>query len=95
LQRLNTGRETRVSTAVTRVTKKLYDKRGQIGAYLIMGGVDVKGPHVVYVHAAGNHAYLPFIAMGSGSLNCIAILESKYKDGMNAKEAEALMIEAI
>ena len=60
-----------------------------------MGGIDLKGPHVVYVHAKGNHSYLPFIAMGSGSLNCIAILETKYRDGMNAKDAEALMIEAI
>jgi len=52
-----------------------------------MGGVDVKGPHVVYVHAGGNHAYLPYIAMGSGSLNCIAILEAKYKDDMGLEEA--------
>ena len=48
-----------------------------------MGGIDSKGPHVVYIHAGGNHAYLPFIAMGSGSLNCIAVLESEYRDGMN------------
>jgi len=92
---LNTGRETRVSTAVTRVTEKLFQNDGRIGAYLIMGGVDVKGPHVAYIHAKGNHAYLPFIAMGSGSLNCIAILETKYRDNMNAVDAESLMIEAI
>ncbi len=60
-----------------------------------MGGVDLKGPHVAYIHAHGNHSYLPFIAMGSGSLNCIAILETKYRDNMNAVDAEALMIEAI
>ena len=47
-----------------------------------MGGVDCKGSHVVYIHAGGNHAYLPFIAMGSGSLACISILEGKYRDGM-------------
>jgi len=83
--RLNTGRETRIATAVTRATKKLFDHGGHIGAYLIMGGIDSKGPHVVYIHAGGNHAYLPFIAMGSGSLNCIAVLESEFRDGMNVK----------
>ena len=53
-----------------------------------MGGVDSKGSHVVYCHAGGNHAYLPYVAMGSGSLNCIAVLESKYRDGMNVKLSE-------
>ena len=61
---------------------KLFRYGGHIGAYLIMGGFDVKGPHVVYIHAGGNHAYLPFAAMGSGSLACISILEAKYRDGM-------------
>jgi 20S proteasome subunit beta 2 len=83
LERLNSGRDTRIATAVTRVTQKLFRYGGNIGAYLIMGGIDSKGPHVVYIHAGGNHSYLPFIAMGSGSLNCIAVLESEYRDGMN------------
>jgi 20S proteasome subunit beta 2 len=70
---------------VTRVCEKLFRHGGQIGAYLIMGGVDCKGSHVVYCHAGGNYAYLPYVSMGSGSLNCIAVLESKYRDDMNVK----------
>ena len=43
----------------------------------------------------GYHVYLPYASMGSGSLAAIAILESKFRDGMTEEEAKALVIEAI
>ena len=67
LLRLNTGRQSRVSTAVTRLTTYLhkywkqiisifwahYRYQGHIGAALILGGFDVKGPQLVMISPYG------------------------------------------
>lgn len=47
LHRLNTKRESRVSQVEARLTNHLYRYQGHIGAALIVGGVDVKGPALV------------------------------------------------
>lgn len=95
LMRLNTGRQSRLSTAATRLSWHLFRYGGQIGAHLIIGGFDVKGPQICMLSAYGNYSYLPFAAMGSGSMAAISILEAKYKDNLTKDEAKALVIEAI
>ena len=49
LHRLNTKRESRVSQVEARLTNHLYRYQGHIGAALIVGGVDVKGPSLVII----------------------------------------------
>lgn len=83
LIRLNTGRECRVANAATLMSNYLFNYGGYIGAYLIVGGVDCKGPHIVSVSADGVQMYLPFFADGSGSLAASSILETTYHDDMN------------
>lgn len=78
--RLNTGRECRVVNAATLMTNHLFYYGGYIGAYLIIGGVDCKGPHIVNVSAEGSQMWLPYYATGSGSLAASAILESSFRD---------------
>jgi len=95
LLRFNTARQSRVSTAVTRLTTHLHRYQGHIGAALILGGVDVKGPQLVMISPYGNCSYLPYCAMGSGSLAAIGILEAKYKDDISLEEGKALVIEAV
>jgi len=95
LLRLNTGRQSRVSTAVTRLTTHLHKYQGHIGAALILGGFDVKGPQLVMISPYGNCSYLPYVSMGSGSLAALSILEAKFKDDLTLEEAKALVIEAI
>ena len=95
LMRLNTGRETRVSTVVARLTSLLHKYQGHIGAALIIGGYDVKGPQLVMISPYGNCSYLPFTTMGSGSLAAMSILETKYKDNMSLEEAKAIVVEAV
>ena len=56
---------------------------------------DIKGPQLVTISPYGNSMRLPFTTMGSGSLAAMAILETKYKDGMNQDEAVELVKEAI
>ena len=51
LQRLNSGRETRISAYITSTSKLLHRYQGNLGAYLIVGGYDVLGPHLVMLSA--------------------------------------------
>jgi 20S proteasome subunit beta 2 len=95
LQRLYTGSESRISHAETRLCNHLFRYQGYIGAALIIGGVDIKGPQLVTISPYGNSMRLPFTTMGSGSLAAMAILETKYKDGMDQDEAVELVKEAI
>ena len=53
LQRLNSGRQTRVSSFVTATSKMLYRYQGHLGAYLIVGGYDILGPHLCMISAEG------------------------------------------
>jgi 20S proteasome alpha/beta subunit len=53
LLRLNTGRESMVSTFVTRSSSYLFKYGGYIGAYLIVAGYDSNGPHLCQVTANG------------------------------------------
>lgn len=95
LARLNTGRESRVCTAVTKFCTKLHRYQGHIGAALVLGGFDVSGPSLVMISPYGNCSYLPYVSMGSGSLAATAILECEYKDDLTVEEGKALVIRAI
>jgi 20S proteasome subunit beta 2 len=53
LQRLNSGRQTRVSSYVTSTSQLLYRYDGHLGAHLIVGGYDVLGPHLCMLSGAG------------------------------------------
>jgi 20S proteasome subunit beta 2 len=47
LHRLNTHRESRVSHVEQRLTSHLFKYQGNIGAALIVGGIDINGPSLV------------------------------------------------
>lgn len=87
MHRLYTGRESRIAHAEARLTQHLFRYQGHIGAALIIGGVDCKGPQLVTISPYGNSYRVPFTTMGSGCLNAMAILETRYKDGMTKEEA--------
>lgn len=55
LQRLNSGRQTRISSFVTSTSKMLYKYEGHLGAHLIVGGVDCLGAHLVMISGAGKY----------------------------------------
>ena len=80
LHRLNTGSETRVATAVTRFSSHLFNYMGHIGAGIILGGIDVKGPQLWSIDPHGHTISLPFLTQGSGSLEAMGILETHYKE---------------
>lgn len=95
LHALSTGREPRVITCLTLLKQHLFKYQGQIGAYLIVAGVDPTGPQLYSVQAHGSSDIGYYLSLGSGSLAAMAVLESKWKKELNREEAMALCAEAI
>lgn len=95
LHRLETRKQSRVIEALTMLKRHLFQYQGYISAALVLGGVDVDGPFLGTIAPHGSTDRLPFVAMGSGSLAAMAVLESGYKDGMTVDEAKALVTAAI
>lgn len=95
LHRLNTGRQCRVITASRMLTQRLFQYQGHIGAYLILGGVDVTGSHLKMISANGYATKMPYCAMGSGMLGALSVLDSRFKENMTEEEAKNLVHDAI
>ncbi|ODQ50037.1 proteasome component PUP1 precursor [Saitoella complicata NRRL Y-17804] len=95
LHSLSTNRKPRLITALTLLKQYLFRHQGQIGAYLVVGGVSFDGPSLYTVHAHGSTDKLPFVAMGSGSLAAMAVLESSWKKSLTRQEAMDLVTRAI
>ncbi|ESN92257.1 hypothetical protein HELRODRAFT_103856 [Helobdella robusta] len=95
LIRLNTGRTPRVVAANRMIRQFLFRYSGHISAALVLGGVDVTGPHLLSIHPHGSSTSLPYVTMGSGSLAAMAVFESRYKINMERQEAMQLVHDAI
>ncbi|KAK8926499.1 Proteasome subunit beta type-7-B [Platanthera zijinensis] len=95
LHRYATRRESRVITALTLLKSHLFSYQGHVSAALVLGGVDITGPHLHTVYPHGSTDTLPFATMGSGSLAAMAVFESKYKEGLTREDGIQLVGEAI
>uniref|UniRef100_A0A673ZYT8 Proteasome subunit beta n=1 Tax=Salmo trutta TaxID=8032 RepID=A0A673ZYT8_SALTR len=69
---MTSGRNPRVVMAVNILQDMLFRYRGQIGASLILGGVDCTGNHLYTVGPYGSIDNVPYLAMGEGLLLCQA-----------------------
>jgi 20S proteasome subunit beta 2 len=77
---------------MTMLKQYLFRYQGHIGAALVLGGVDpVGGPQLYTVHPHGSVDKLPFVAMGSGSLAAMSVLESQWRPLMTKEQAMALV----
>lgn len=95
LLRLSTGTQSRVVTALTLTKRMLYKYQGNVSAALVMGGVDIHGPHLYSIHPHGSTQRLPYTTMGSGSLAAMAVFETKYVEDMEEADAIKLVRDAI
>ncbi|KAG5541861.1 hypothetical protein RHGRI_021641 [Rhododendron griersonianum] len=95
LHRYHTSRESRVVTALSLLKSHLFSYQGHVSAALVLGGVDVTGPHLHTIYPHGSTDTLPFATMGSGSLAAMAVFESKYHEGLARDEGIKLVTEAI
>jgi 20S proteasome subunit beta 2 len=82
LHRLTTGRESRLASALVLFKQLLFRYQGYIGAHLIIGGVDITGPKLYTVAPHGSTEILPFVAMGSGCLAALSMLENGWKKNL-------------
>ncbi|XP_063048638.1 proteasome subunit beta type-7-like [Engraulis encrasicolus] len=92
---MNSGRNPRLSMAVNILQDMLFRYRGQIGAHLILGGVDCTGNHLYTVGPYGDMDKVPYLAMGSGDLAAMGILEDRFKPNMEIEDAKTLVRDAI
>ncbi|KAI3654316.1 hypothetical protein MP228_001035 [Amoeboaphelidium protococcarum] len=95
LHQLASGRECRISTALTMLKQMLFKYQGHIGAALVLGGIDVSGPQLYTIYPHGSTDRLPFVTMGSGSLAAMAIFEAGWKKDMSKQQAIDLVVQAI
>jgi 20S proteasome subunit beta 2 len=95
LLRLSTGTQSRVVTSLTLLKRMLYRYQGHVSAALVLGGVDIHGPHLYSIHPHGSTQRLPYTTMGSGSLAAMAVFESRYEEDMDEAAAIALVKDAI
>lgn len=82
-------------TAVTIVKRYLFRYQGQVGAYLIIGGVDASGPQL---YSVSNHGYIyhaPYMTNGSGCLAAISHFERYYQPDMDLPTAKDYVAGAI
>lgn len=82
LHRLNTNRTVPVVTASKMLAQMLFRYQGHVGVALIVGGVDITGPHIYSIYPHGSVDHLQYTTMGSGSLAAMSIFESKWKPNM-------------
>uniref|UniRef100_A0A674BUD6 Proteasome subunit beta n=1 Tax=Salmo trutta TaxID=8032 RepID=A0A674BUD6_SALTR len=99
---MNSGRNPRVVMAVNILQDMLFRYRGQIGASLILGGVDCTGNHLYTVGPYGSidnviHPYIVLVwaIIRSGDLAALGILEDRFKPNMELEEAKELVRDAI
>ncbi|KAI0988494.1 hypothetical protein GJ496_007449, partial [Pomphorhynchus laevis] len=92
---LESNRQIRVATVVRRLRQHLFNYMGYIGAYLIVGGVDITGPQVTMIHAHGSTATLPYITTGSGGLAALGVCEAGFKPDLSESEAMELVKSAV
>lgn len=95
LLRLSTGTQSRVVTSLTLLKRLLYKYQGNVSAALVLGGVDVHGPHLYSIHPHGSTQRLPYTTMGSGSLAAMAVFETRYTEDMEEEAAIQLVKDAI
>ena len=95
LLRLSSGSPSRVITALTLLKRLLYKYQGHVSAALVLGGVDINGPHLYSIHPHGSTQRLPYTTMGSGSLAAMSVFETRYTEDLDEEAAILLVRDAI
>lgn len=95
LHTLNTGRRPLVAMVTRQLKQMLFRYQGHVGASLIVGGVDVTGPHLYSVYPHGSYDKLPFVTAGSGAAAAVSVFEDRFKPNMELEQAQQLVRDAI
>jgi 20S proteasome subunit beta 2 len=89
--------EASISSVCTMIREELYKARGNIGANLVLGGVDQysKIPILAAIHPHGSIDIVPYTALGSGGLAAMGILEAGYAQELSLEQGLTLVKEAV
>jgi 20S proteasome subunit beta 2 len=92
---IHLGTQSRVVTALTLLKRMLFRYQGHVSAALVLGGVDIHGPHLYCIHPHGSTQRQAYTTMGSGSLAAMAVFEARYKEDMEEAAAIEIVRDAI
>ena len=92
---MSTRRVVPVKAAVRMMKQMLFGYQGHVQAALIIGGVDTLGPYIISIAPHGSSDNAPYLAMGSGSIAAMSVLETHFRPDMTAEEAVKLVRDAI
>ncbi|KAH8420311.1 hypothetical protein KR009_009033 [Drosophila setifemur] len=96
LHRMNTGfRRVPVRCANQLVKQLLYRFGGTLGVNLVIGGVDKYGSHIYSTRFDGTTDLVPYAALGTGGFAAMAILESRWRVGLDEETALELVNDAV
>jgi len=86
-----------ISSVCHMIREELYKGGGDIGANLVLGGIDqyTNQPMLTAIHPHGSIDMVPYTALGSGSLAAMGYLESRYRIEMELEEAVTLVQDAV
>ena len=86
-----------ISSVCFMIREELYKGGGDIGANLVLGGIDryTNQPMLTAIHPHGSIDMVPYTALGSGSLAAMGYLESRYRTEMELEEAVTLVQDAV
>jgi proteasome beta subunit len=96
LYRLKRGAPMSVKAASTLMANILNQRKfAPFYVQLLIGGVDLDGPSIYSLDAAGGSIADKFVSTGSGSVFVYGVLEDHYKDGMTIDEGLDLAVRGI
>ena len=96
LYKLKRGSDMSVNAASTLMANILNQRKfAPFYVQLLIGGVDLDGPSIYSLDAAGGSIPDKFVTTGSGSVFVYGVLEDQYKDGMTIDEGMDLCIRGI
>jgi len=96
--RLNVEREPTVIELVSLLSNVMHSYFKRLIPFIthfIVGGVDISGPHIVFLDHAGSMQEEKFIATGSGSPMALGVLEDGFKEDLTRDEAIRLTLTAL
>jgi hypothetical protein len=90
-------KDTSISSICHMIREELTKGNGQIGANLVLGGVDpyTGQPILTAIHPHGSIDVVPYTALGSGGLAAMGVLEDGFQTGMEVEEGVELVKRAV
>ena len=96
LYKIKMNRPMPVSSAARLTANLLFSVRYvPLATQVLIGGVDMTGPHVFNLDPFGSLTEEKFVSTGSGSPIAYGVLEDKYREDMRVKELLPTVVKAV